>query len=140
MFIYDIIIVLNKQRIFKLVNKNADFALAVANLAAAAINANPKLSMQDAVNQASEILRGASVTQQQIADSITPDAIQCFEDGTWHVMLKRYIKRKFNLTPRQYREKWHLPMNYPFVAENYSKTRSKIAKKVKLGCKKKVGC
>lgn len=120
-----------------MVNKNSDFALAVANLAAAAINANPKLSMQDAVNQASEILRGASVTEQQIADSVTPDAIQCLEDGTWHIMLKRYIKRKFNLTPIQYREKWRLPMNYPFVAENYSKTRSKIAKKMGLGRKRK---
>ena len=133
MFICDIIILLNNQRIFKLVNKNSDFALAVANLAAAAINANPKLSMQEAVAQASEILRGASVTEQQIADSITPEAIKCLEDDTWHIMLKRYIKRKFNLTPQQYREKWRLPANYPFVAEEYSKTRSKIAKKMKLG-------
>lgn len=137
MFICGIIIVLNNQRIFKLVNKNSDFALAVANLAAAAINANPGLSMQEAVAQASEILRGASVTEQQIADSVTTDAIQCLEDGTWHVMLKRYIKRKFNLTPQQYREKWRLPMNYPFVAENYSKKRSKIAKKMGLGRKRK---
>ena len=120
-----------------MVNKNSDFTLAVANLAAAAINANPKLSMQEAVNQATEILRGASVTEEQIKDSITPDAIQCFEDGTWHVMLKRYIKRKFNLSPQQYCEKWRLPMNYPFVAENYSNKRSKIAKKMGLGRKKK---
>jgi len=118
-----------------LVNKNSDFTLAVANLAAAAINANPKLSMQEAVNQATEILRGASITKEQIADSITPDAIQCFEDGTWHVMLKRYIRRKFNMTPAQYREKWRLPMNYPFVAENYSHKRSKIAKKHGFGKK-----
>jgi len=118
-----------------LVNKNSEFALAVANLAAAAISANPKLTMTEAVKQASESLRGASITPQQIADSITPDAIQCFEDGTWHIMLKRYIKRKFNLTPQQYREKWGLPMGYPFVAEKYSKTRSKIAKKTGLGKK-----
>ena len=135
MFICDIIILLNNQRFFKLVNKNSDFTLAVANLAAAAINANPKLSMRDAVAQATELLRGTSLTEQQISDSITPDAIQCFEDGTWHVMLKRYIKRKFNLTPVQYCEKWGLPMNYPFVAENYAKKRSKIAKKMGLGRK-----
>lgn len=116
-------------------NKNSDFTLAVANLAAAAINANPKLSMQDAVNQATEILRGASITKEQIADSVTPDAIMCFEDDTWHVMLKRYIKRKFNLTPMQYCEKWRLPKNYPFVAENYSRKRSKIAKKMGFGKK-----
>ena len=120
-----------------MVNKNSDFTLAVANLAAAAMNANPQLSMQEAVNQATEILRGASITKEQIAASVTPDAIQCFEDGTWHIMLKRYIKRKFNLTPKQYCEKWRLPMNYPFVAENYSNKRSKIAKKMGLGCKRK---
>ena len=135
MFIYNIIIVLNNTRIIKLVNKNSEFALAVANLAAAAINANPKLSMRDAVNQATEILRGVSLTQQQIDDSITSDAIQCFEDGTWHVMLKRYIKRKFNMNPQQYREKWGLPMDYPFVAPGYATKRSRIAKKTGFGKK-----
>ena len=109
--------------------------MAVANLAAAAINANPKLSMQEAVKQATATLASSSLSEQQIKDSITPDAIKCFEDGTWHVMLKRYIKRKFNLSPQQYIEKWGLPMNYPFVAENYSKIRSKIARKTGLGKK-----
>ena len=118
-----------------MVNKNSEFALAVANLAAAAISANPKLSMKDAVKQATESLRGVSVSEQQILDTITPDAIQCLEDGTWHIMLKRYIKRKFNMTPEQYREKWNLPMDYPFVAANYAKTRSKIARKSGLGKK-----
>ena len=118
-----------------MVNKNSSFALAVANLAAAAISANPKLSMADAVKQAKESLAGASISQQQIIDSVTDDSIQCFEDGTWHVMLRRYIKRKYNLTPQQYREKWGLPMDYPFVAKNYARLRSKIAKKHGLGKK-----
>ena len=118
-----------------MVNKNSEFALAVANLAAAAISANPKLSMADAVKQAKESLAGASVSQQQIVDSVRDDAIQCLEDGSWHVMLRRYIKRKFNLSPQQYREKWGLPMNYPFVAKNYSLMRSKIAKRNNFGKK-----
>jgi len=118
-------------------NTNSDFTLAVANLAAAAINANPELSMKDAVNQATLLLRKTTITKQQIADSITPDAIFCFEDGTWHIMLKRYIKRKFNLTPMQYCEKWGLPNDYPFVAANYANKRSKIAKKMGLGRKAK---
>ena len=118
-----------------MVNKNSEFALAVANLAAAAISANPKLSMAEAVKQARASLAGASVSQQQIADSVRDDAIQCLEDGTWHVMLKRYIKRKYNLTPVQYREKWGLPMDYPFVAKDYSAIRSKIAKKHCFGKK-----
>lgn len=118
-----------------MVNKNSEFALAVSNLAAAAIAANPKLSVADAVRQARESLSGVSLSKQQILDSVTDDTIQCFEDGTWHVMLKRYIKRKFNLTPKQYCEKWGLPMNYPFVAKNYSVLRSKIAKKHGFGKK-----
>nr|MBQ0091355.1 MucR family transcriptional regulator [Candidatus Enterousia merdequi] len=91
--------------------------------------------MKEAVKQARESLTASSVSQQQIIDSVTNDAIQCLEDGTWHVMLKRYIKRKFNMNPEQYREKWGLPADYPFVAKNYSMNRSKIAKKTGLGKK-----
>lgn len=116
-------------------DKNSDFTLAVAQLAAAAISANPKLNMADAVKQATQHLRGAGVTQQQIKDSVRSDSIQCLEDGTWHVMLRRYIKRKFNMTPQQYRDKWGLADDYPFVAPVYSRVRSKIAKKTGLGKK-----
>ena len=115
--------------------KAGDFTLAVANLAAAAMANNPSLSMTDAVNAARATLRGTVVTPQQIADSVQPDKIQCLEDGTWHIMLRRYIKRRFNMTPEQYRAKWDLPDDYPFVAPNYSRVRSKIAKKTGLGHK-----
>ena len=113
--------------------KNSEFTLAVANLAAAAIAANPGLSMADAVRDATEILRGASATPEQIKNSVRADQVQCLEDGTWHVMLRRYIRRKFNMTPQQYRTKWGLPDDYPFVAPNYARARSKIAKKTGLG-------
>jgi len=118
-----------------LLPQTSDFTLAVANLAAAAIAANPKLDMAAAVKQATESLRGASVTPAQIQDSVRPDRIQCLEDGTWHIMLRRYIKRKFNLTSDAYRDKWGLPDDYPFVAPDYAKTRSRIAKKTGLGRK-----
>lgn len=107
--------------------------MAVANLAAAAIAANPGLTMAAAVAAARETLRGASATPAQIAASVHPDKIQCLEDGTWHIMLRRYIQRKFNMTPDAYREKWGLPADYPFVAPNYALHRSKIAKKSGLG-------
>ncbi len=116
--------------------KNDDnFALAVSNLASAAMNADPSLSMAAAVDQATRALRRTTIGPKQIKDSIQPDKIMCFEDGTWHIMLRRYIMRKYNLTPKQYKEKWGLDDNYPFVAPNYSKARSKIAKKSKLGRK-----
>ena len=134
-FICDIIILLKYKGNGKLVNKNSDFTLAVANLAAAAIAANPKLTMEVAVKNARKILRGTTVTEEQIQDSVHPDKIQCLEDGTWHIMLRRYLKRKFNLTPHEYREKWGLPNDYPFVAPAYSRKRSRIAKKTGLGRK-----
>lgn len=135
--IYGIIILLNIQGIIKLVNRgnNSEWALAVSNLAAAAMAANPNLAMADAVRDATEILRGVAVTQQQIADSVRDDKIQCLEDGTWHVMLRRYIMRKFKMTPAQYRAKWGLPDDYPFVAPKYARNRSRIAKKIGLGKK-----
>lgn len=116
-------------------NKDAEMALAVANLAAAAMAATPGLSMTAAVAQARATLLGARATDQQIAASVRDDRIQCLEDGTWHIMLRRYIRRKFNLTPQQYREKWGLPHDYPFVAPAYAARRSKIAKKTGLGKK-----
>ncbi len=114
---------------------NNDFTLAVANLAAAAIAANPGLSMAEAVRDATQTLRHAVADPQKIRDSVRPDKIQCLEDGTWHIMLRRYLKRKFNMTPDQYRVKWGLPDNYPMVAANYAARRSKIAKKSGLGKK-----
>mgnify|MGYP001102236356 CR=1 FL=1 len=114
-------------------DKNSEFALAVANLAAAAIAANPSLSMDEAVRAARDSLRGASATPKQIADSVRSDKIQCLEDGTWHIMLRRYIRRKFGMSPDQYRAKWGLPDNYPFVAPAYAARRSTIAKKAGLG-------
>ena len=117
--------------------KSSEFTLAVANLAAAAMAHDPNLSMTDAVNAARATLRGTAITPQQIAESVQPDKIQCLEDGTWHIMLRRYLKRRFNMTPEQYRAKWDLPDDYPFVAPNYARVRSKIAKKSGLGRVKK---
>lgn len=116
--------------------KNSDFTLAVANLAAAAISANPSLSMDAAVRAARETLTmHATATPQQIRDSVRNDKIQCMEDGTWHVMLRRYLMRRFSMTPDQYRKKWGLPDSYPMVAPAYAARRSKIAKKTGLGKK-----
>ncbi|MDR3208623.1 MAG: MucR family transcriptional regulator [Rickettsiales bacterium] len=116
--------------------KNNDFTIAVAGLAAAAVKANPNLTIDEAVRQATESLRrteSVQLTAKQVADSINTSYIVCFEDGTRHVMLRRYIKRRFNLTPEQYRVKWGLPDDYPFVAPSYSEKRTNIAKKSGLG-------
>jgi predicted transcriptional regulator len=64
--------------------------------------------------------------------SVTPD-YRLPEDGMQLKMLKRYIRTAYNLTPDQYRKRWGLPANYPMVASNYAKKRSKLAKAAGLG-------
>jgi len=68
-----------------------------------------------------------------VKKSVTPDFIVCLEDGKKLKMLKRHLKTAYNLTPEQYRERWSLPADYPMVAPNYAKQRSKLAKQIGLG-------
>jgi predicted transcriptional regulator len=69
--------------------------------------------------------------------SITPDYLICLEDGKKFKSLKRHLRTHFSLTPEQYREKWGLPADYPMVAPNYATSRSKLAKNMGLGHKRK---
>ena len=68
-----------------------------------------------------------------IKKSVTPDYIVCLEDGRKLKMLKRYLRRAYNLSPEQYRQRWNLPADYPVVAPNYAEKRSKLAKQIGLG-------
>ncbi|WP_420548360.1 MucR family transcriptional regulator [Curvivirga sp.] len=68
-----------------------------------------------------------------IKKSITPDYIICLEDGKKLKMLKRHLKTAYDMTPEEYKERWGLPADYPMVAPNYAKQRSKLAKKIGLG-------
>ena len=68
-----------------------------------------------------------------IKKSVTPDFIICLEDGKKLKMLKRHLKTAYNLTPEQYRERWGLSADYPMVAPNYAKQRSRLAKQIGLG-------
>ena len=65
--------------------------------------------------------------------SVHDDYIVCLEDGKKLKMLKRYLRTKFNMSPDEYRTKWGLAPDYPMVAPNYSKQRSKFAKNIGLG-------
>ncbi len=68
-----------------------------------------------------------------IKRSITPDYIVCLEDGKKLKMLKRHLKTAYNMTPKEYRERWGLASDYPMVSPNYAKQRSKLAKQIGLG-------
>jgi predicted transcriptional regulator len=65
--------------------------------------------------------------------SVHPDYIVCLEDGKKLKMLRRHLRTHYRLSPEEYRAKWGLPANYPMTAPNYSKTRTKLAKKQQLG-------
>ena len=68
-----------------------------------------------------------------VKKSVTPDFIICLEDGKKLKMLKRHLKTAYDMTPDEYRERWGLPSDYPMVAPNYAKQRSKLAKAIGLG-------
>ena len=68
-----------------------------------------------------------------VKKSVTPEFIICLEDGKKLKMLKRHLKTAYNMTPEEYRERWGLPTDYPMVAPNYAKQRSKLAKEIGLG-------
>ncbi len=70
-----------------------------------------------------------------IRKSITPDYLICLEDGLQFKSLKRHLRSHYNISPEEYRKKWGLPADYPMVAPNYSKTRSRLAKANGLGRK-----
>lgn len=72
-----------------------------------------------------------------LKQSVRPDYIVCLEDGKKLKMLKRYLATNYKITPDQYRERWNLPADYPMVAPNYARTRSKLAKDIGLGRKAK---
>ncbi|MEX0759369.1 MAG: MucR family transcriptional regulator [Tistlia sp.] len=68
-----------------------------------------------------------------IKKSVMPDYIVCLEDGKKLKMLKRHLKTAYDLSPEDYREKWGLAPDYPMVAPNYAKQRSRLAKQIGLG-------
>ncbi len=68
-----------------------------------------------------------------IRKSVHSDYIICLEDGKRLKMLKRHLKTAYNMTPEAYRERWGLAADYPMVAPNYARQRSRLAKEIGLG-------
>ncbi|EAU40500.1 transcriptional regulator [Fulvimarina pelagi HTCC2506] len=74
-----------------------------------------------------------------IKKSVTDDYIICLEDGKKFKSLKRHLMTHYNLSPEEYRDKWDLPADYPMVAPNYAAARSRLAKQMGLGHKRRRG-
>jgi len=72
-----------------------------------------------------------------IKKSIEDDYLICLEDGQKFKSLKRHLMTHYNMTPEEYREKWGLPADYPMVAPAYAEARSRLAKQMGLGQRRK---
>ena len=85
------------------------------------------------INQGGAVAEARPEPAVPVKKSIFPDYIVCLEDGKKLKMLKRHLKTAYNMSPEQYRDRWNLPADYPMVAPNYAKQRSKLAKQIGLG-------
>jgi len=74
-----------------------------------------------------------------VKKSIQPDYLVCLEDGKKLKMLKRHLKTAYNMSPEVYRERWGLAPDYPMVAPNYARQRSRLAKEIGLGTRARRG-
>ena len=72
-----------------------------------------------------------------IRKSVQSDYIICLEDGQKFKSLKRHLMTHYGMTPEEYREKWDLPADYPMVAPAYAEARSRLAKEMGLGQRRK---
>jgi predicted transcriptional regulator len=79
----------------------------------------------------------ASAPAVPIKKSVADGYIVCLEDGHKFKTLKRHLRTSHDLAPDAYREKWHLPDDYPMVAPAYAKARSTLAKNSGLGQKRR---
>jgi predicted transcriptional regulator len=134
-------------------NANAGELLALTTEIVAAHVSNNTVSVADLPTLISQVFQSLSTIgaapapaaerpQPAVAikKSVHPDYIVCLEDGKKLKMLKRHLKTAYNMTPEDYRERWGLAAEYPMVAPNYAKQRSKLAKEIGLGTRsRKVG-
>lgn len=74
-----------------------------------------------------------------VRKSVQDDHIVCLECGGSFKSLKRHLMTHHSLGPEEYREKWDLATDYPMVAPAYAEARSRLAKEMGLGQRRKRG-
>ena len=74
-----------------------------------------------------------------VRKSVQDDQITCLECGGTFKSLKRHLMTHHSLSPEEYREKWDLAIDYPMVAPAYAEARSRLAKEMGLGQRRKRG-
>jgi predicted transcriptional regulator len=136
------------------VNKDngSDILIELTAEIVAAYVSNNSVAANDLPNVISQVhaaLGGATAPTEEVVEkpkpavpvrrSIQNDYLICLEDGQKFKSLKRHLMTHYGLTPEQYREKWELPADYPMVAPSYAEARSRLAKEMGLGQKRKRG-
>ena len=94
-------------------------------------------SLSQIKQKVSRLSPGLQKPAVEVEDSVHDDYIVCLEDGRKLKILKRYLRTHFGMSLEEYRTKWNLPSDYPSVAPNYTKKRSKFAKDIRLGHSRK---
>lgn len=90
---------------------------------------NNVYAMLSKLNPGRDDAQSQRVPAVPIGQSITRDYLVCLDDGRRLKTLKRYLRRKYCLTPDQYRARWGLPDDYPMVAPGYAELRSSLARR-----------
>ena len=111
----------------------------------AATNAVPNADLSGLLGTVFNTLSGLSVPPPEpeqkpavpIKKSVTNKYIICLECGKEQKMIKRHLHSAHGTNPDAYRAKWGLAHDYPIVAPLYVALRSKIAKDIGLGRKRK---
>lgn len=69
--------------------------------------------------------------------SVRKDRLICLDCGKSLKTLRRHLAKEHSMSPQEYRKRWNLPANYPFVAADYAALRAEMAKAIGLGRKPK---
>jgi predicted transcriptional regulator len=72
-----------------------------------------------------------------VRKSLQDEQLTCLECGGTFKSLKRHLMTHHGLSPEEYREKWDLAADYPMVAPAYAEARSRLAKEMGLGQRRK---
>jgi predicted transcriptional regulator len=65
--------------------------------------------------------------------SIQRNHIICLESGKAYKLLSNRHLALYNLTPREYKKKWGIPMTMPLSARSLTNRRRKLAKELGMG-------
>jgi len=115
------------------ISHNETSTRALPELIRSVYQALMNVAASDAAPTAQSSARPTASRKTAAGQTVFDSHLICMECGLHMKMLKRHLQTVHNTTPTQYREKWHLPGDYPMVALQYAALRSSLAKESGLG-------